>query len=275
MTWSWDETLFAGAAQHYETGRYPYAPALAETLAAALHLDGRGRLLDVGCGPGTVALRFGHLFVEVIGLDPDPDMLAEAERLARERGVSNAQWVQMRAEDLPGDLGTFDAITFAASFHWMDRDLVARKVRDILEPGGAVVHVDNRYQDGVGPGPEAPYPAPPTAAIGQLARSYLGEDRRAGRSVRNSSPDREDLVFTRAGFVGPEVIRVPGLGLIERTTDQEVANVFSMSSTAPHLFGERLPAFESDLRDLLATVSPNGRFSVYLRDNRLNIWRPA
>ena len=49
--WSWDESLFAGAAGYYEQGRLPYAPGLADVFARSLALDGRGRLLDVGCGP--------------------------------------------------------------------------------------------------------------------------------------------------------------------------------------------------------------------------------
>ncbi|HLH59561.1 MAG TPA: hypothetical protein VKV33_10470, partial [Streptosporangiaceae bacterium] len=51
--WSWDESLFAGTARYYEQGRLPYAPGLADVFARSLALDGRGRLLDVGCGPGT------------------------------------------------------------------------------------------------------------------------------------------------------------------------------------------------------------------------------
>ncbi|MFF9177477.1 class I SAM-dependent methyltransferase [Streptomyces sp. NPDC014793] len=71
--WTWDETLFAGTAVHYERGRLPYAPALVPRLAEVLAPDGTGRLLDVGCGPGTLALPLSHLFAEVVGVDPDPD----------------------------------------------------------------------------------------------------------------------------------------------------------------------------------------------------------
>lgn len=85
LEWEWDETLFAGAAAYYDRGRLPNAP----------------------------------------GLDADPGMIQEAQRLASERGVMNARWVQQRAEDLPAELGTFNVVTFAASFHWMDRPLVA------------------------------------------------------------------------------------------------------------------------------------------------------
>jgi hypothetical protein len=47
-TWSWDESLFAGAARYYEQGRLPYAPGLADVFARSLALDGQGRLLDAG-----------------------------------------------------------------------------------------------------------------------------------------------------------------------------------------------------------------------------------
>jgi len=48
-----------------------------------------------------------------------------------------------------------------------------------------------------------------------------------------------------------------------------------MSSTAPHLFGARLPEFEADLRRVLADTSPAGWFSDRLPDNRLTVWRPS
>ncbi len=66
-TWRWAESLFAGAARYYEQGRLPYAPDLAGVFARSLALDGRGRLLDVGCGPGTVTLRLAPLFEAAVG----------------------------------------------------------------------------------------------------------------------------------------------------------------------------------------------------------------
>ncbi|WP_438003003.1 class I SAM-dependent methyltransferase [Sorangium sp. So ce321] len=41
-------------------------------------LDGSGRLLDVGCGPGTITIELADRFEEAIGLDPDEDMLTAA-----------------------------------------------------------------------------------------------------------------------------------------------------------------------------------------------------
>jgi SAM-dependent methyltransferase len=275
--WQWDETLFAGAAPHYARGRLPYAPGLAETLAGALELDGRGRLLDCGCGPGTIALLLASRFEAVVGLDPDRGMITEAGSAARRLGIRNASWVRMRAEDLPGNLGRFRAVTFAASFHWMDRPKVARIVRDMLDPGGAAVQIDApayRPEELAADGPSLPYPLPPEQRIDELRIRYLGPDRRAGQGIRNTSPSGEDEVFQAAGFAPAETFTVPDGRVLARTADDVVANVFSTSATAPGLFGERFPEFEHDLRAVLADVSPSGKFAVRLPDNRLRVWRP-
>src|ERR1700731_3558080 len=113
--WEWDETLFAGSAQYYKQGRLPHAPGLTDAFENTLGLDGGGRLLDVGCGPGTVTLRLAPLFEEVVGLDADAGMIEEARRLTSARAVTNPRWIHSRAEQLPAGLGTFRVVTFAAS----------------------------------------------------------------------------------------------------------------------------------------------------------------
>lgn len=273
--WSWDETLFAGAAPYYERGRDPYAPGLEQALQEACGLDGRGRLLDVGCGPGTVALRLAGLFESVVGLDPDPGMLAEAARLAGERSIDNVEWVSRRAEDLPGALGRFRVITFAQSFHWMERPLVARAVRQMLEADGVVVQVDGPHPAAVSDRPVSRFPPPPYEALDDLRRRWLGPHRRAGQSLRNTSPSGEDEIFQAAGFQPAVEVTVPDNRVLERSVEDIIANRLSTSGMAPHLFAERLDDFIAQLRTLLLETSPSGRFSVALSDNRLRIWRPA
>ncbi|ANP51487.1 SAM-dependent methyltransferase [Streptomyces griseochromogenes] len=271
--WEWDETLFEGTAAHYARSRLPYAPGLVPKLADVLGPDGTGRLIDVGCGPGTLTLPLSRLFDEVVGVDPDPGMLEEAARRAAATGAGKTRWVGIRAEDLPADLGTFTAAVFAQSFHWTDRDLVAATVYDMLRPGGALVHVSDLKGERLDTEglscPVAPYPA-----IRELIRKYLGPVRRAGRGVLvNGTPGGEAAVFLRAGFLGPERYVVPGGQALERGEDDVVAWVFSMSSSAPGLFGPRLAAFEADLRGLLRAASPTGRFSERGPSTEVFVWR--
>ncbi|MFE4396721.1 MULTISPECIES: class I SAM-dependent methyltransferase [Streptomycetaceae] len=269
--WSWDETLFAGTAAHYTRGRLPYAPGLAEALAGALGLDGRGRLLDVGCGPGTLALGLAHLFDEVVGVDPDAGMIAEARRVGAEE--PKATWVRARAEELPPGLGTFTLAVFGQSFHWMDRDLVAATVRRMLRPGGALAHVSDLKGE-PRPTEGLPHPPVPYAAIDGLVRRYLGPVRRAGQGLLpHGTPGDEAAVLARAGYAGPQRIVVPGGRPLERTADDAVAGVFALSFSAPHLFADRRPAFEADLRRLLARTSLSGLFSERQPSSEVFIWR--
>jgi hypothetical protein len=66
---------------------------------------------------------------------------------------------------------------------------------------------------------------------------------------------------------------VPGGQALERTFDDVVAWVFSMSFSAPHLFGARQEDFEGDLRRLLREASPAGRFSERGPDTEVFVWR--
>jgi trans-aconitate methyltransferase len=76
----YDPTIYDGAAVHYRYGRPAYSRGLEALLAEELGLDGSGRLLDVGCGPGILTVRLARLFEEAVGLDPDPEMIAEGRR---------------------------------------------------------------------------------------------------------------------------------------------------------------------------------------------------
>jgi hypothetical protein len=252
----------------------PYPPEVADALRAALGLDGSGRLLDVGCGPGALTLVLAPLFRSVVGADADREMLAEAERHAAEVGVGNAEWRVLRAEELPAGLGTFDVVTFAQSFHWMDQPVVARRVRPMLADGGAWVHVGATTHQGVPGEDELPHPRPPWDAVKGLTAAYLGATPRAGQGTlpTGTRPGEED-VMRAAGYQGPQRIEVTRGDVMTRTADQVVSAVFSLSGSAPHLFGDRVADFERDLRRLLAETSPAGTFAERLRDVELVIWR--
>ncbi|WP_330348037.1 class I SAM-dependent methyltransferase [Streptomyces sp. NBC_00582] len=273
--WEWDRTLFQGSAVHYERGRMPYAPGFGESLARVLGLDGRGRLLDVGCGPGIVTLPLARFFTEAVGLDPDEDMLAEAARRARRDGVDNARWVTARAEELPAGLGEFRVVVFAQSFHWTERERVAAAVLAMLEPGGTLVHLGDLKDPPPATEP-LPLPPPPYPLIGDLVRRYLGPVRRAGQGVLvNGTPGGEDAVFAAAGFTHAGRHVVPAGQVVPRTADDLVAWAFSRSDSAPHLFGDRLADFERELRELLLREAADGRFAEHIPPTEIRMWHRA
>ena len=277
--WEWDPSLYAGSAAYYVQGRVSYPQELVDALAAELALDGSGRLLDVGCGPGSLTLLLAPLFEQATGLDADAPMLAEAARHAEAGGITNVDWMNGRAEDLPPDLGPFRAVTLAQSFHWMDRALVARLLHRALAPDGALVHVHATTHQGVDGGLPLPHPRPPRREIGDLVKRFLGPRRRAGQGslpeASTSETERGHLeaeVYRAAGFTDPTRIEVPGR-VVVRSADDVVASVFSLSSAAPHLFGQQADEFEAALRDLLAEASPDGRFSEQMRETAVDVWR--
>lgn len=272
--WTWDETLYAGSAAYYAAGRVAYPSGTADALRAKLRLDGRGRLLDVGCGPGSLTLLLAPLFEEAVGVDADPDMIDAARAAARAAGAGNTRWVCMRAEELPGGLGRFRLVTFAQSFHWFDRPRVARAVKQMLEAGGACVQVHATTHRGLAGEDQLHHPRPPHDEIAALVARYLGPVRRAGRqTLPSGTPSGEDRVLQAAGFGRPERV-VLEAGTVERTEDEVVASVFSLSSSTPHLFGDRRAEFERDLRALLRRAAPGGIFSERMREVALEVWWP-
>lgn len=270
---AYDPTIYQGCAAYYAAGRPPYARALAATLAAELGLDGAGRLLDVGCGPGVLALELAHLFGEVLGLDPDAEMLGQAARRAAAAGLGHIRWVRGLAEQLPAlGLGTFRLVTFGQSFHWTAREQVAQALYDMLEPGGALALLDHAPEGRPRP-PAPPHPPIPHEAIRALIERELGPRRRAGRGFAPARGERHEQVLARTRFGAPRRLLVPGRPDLLQDIDGVVANYFSMSFAAPHLFGERRAAFEAELRAELAARSPSGLFWDWPGDTEILLVR--
>ena len=61
-------------------------------------------------------------------------------------------------------------------------------------------------------------------------------------------------------FGGAQQFFLPGLPDLLRDSESVLAGYFSLSSSAPHLFGDRADDFARDVRELLAERSPEGVF---------------
>jgi hypothetical protein len=136
-----------------------------------------------------------------------------------------------------------------------------------------VVHVHATTHQGVESDVELLHPRPPRQAITELVSRYLGTRRRAGRGfLPEGTPGQEEAIYRGAGFGDPQRLEVPGR-VVTRTADEIVASVYSLSSSTPHLFESRLAAFDADLRQLLADVSPEATFSEQMAPIAVDIWR--
>lgn len=132
------ERKYEGAAQYYSRYRPPYPSSLATVLQEAFQLDGTGRLLDLGSGPGPVAVALAHFCDSVVAMDPEPDMLQEGKVVAERAGVENIEWVCGSSEELSPKLGTFRLVTMGESFHWMDRRRTLDALHELIDFAGGV-----------------------------------------------------------------------------------------------------------------------------------------
>ena len=99
------------------------------------------RLLDVGCGPGSITLGLAETVSPgyAVGIDFQPTQIAQAQALSAARGVKNTRFEVADAYQLPFPDGCFDAV-FANAVLWHLRQPVRALVemRRVLRPGGIV-----------------------------------------------------------------------------------------------------------------------------------------
>lgn len=104
--------------------RPPYAPALYDFLLE--RIPRRRRALDLGCGPGKIAIALADHFAEVVALDPSVGMI-EAGQAADAGRHGNITWVQSTAEAYESEAG-FDLVTAGTSIHWPDHAVLFPKL---------------------------------------------------------------------------------------------------------------------------------------------------
>ena len=148
------------------------------------------RVLDVGCGTGTLAtlIKQLHPKVEVLGLDPDPKALARARGKAQSAAVS-VQFDQGFGDELPYPGASFDRVFSSFMFHHLpaeEKGSTLREIRRVLKTGGELRMMDFEGPHGV---------------HGLLARVL-----HANKTLADNAEDRVFSLMREAGFADPKKV---------------------------------------------------------------------
>lgn len=157
------------------------------------HLASGQRVLDCGCGPGSITLGIaartapGH----VDAIDMDASQIALARERAREAGVVNVAFREASIYALPYPDAHFDAIFSHALFeHLKDTAAAAKECLRVLKPGGAIGLATPDW--------EAFIVAPDTPARRAALRAYT--DRQAANGGDPGTGRKLADILSAAGF---------------------------------------------------------------------------
>ena len=161
-------------------------------LLDSITIESGQRILDIGCGTGTLAILIKKLYPDavVIGLDPDPKALARAQRKARLAGVS-VHFDQGFSDKLPYPEESFDRVFSTFMLHHLEPDQKEKtvcEVRRVLMPGGSFRLLD--------------FAPPLTNTHSFLTRHFHSSER-----LKDNAVQRILSLMTQAGFVSCVVIR--------------------------------------------------------------------
>ena len=138
------QEFFGAHASAYTTSTVHARGASLERLVAHVAPQGHELVLDVATGTGHNALSFAPHVRQVIGLDLTSPMLAEASRLAGQRGIDNVRFFRGDSERLPFASNTFDVVTCrVAPHHFPDVAHAVREMARVCHAAGCIAIVDN------------------------------------------------------------------------------------------------------------------------------------
>ena len=255
----YDAHRFRNAAAHYTAGRPPYSPALIRRVAELTRLRPTYRLLDLGCGPGMLALAFAPYVAEVIGMDPEPEMLRQAEEQAE--GTGNVRFVRGSSYELEPSLGAFRLVVMGRSFHWMDRPETLRRLDAMIEPDGLIALFGDTHPD------------VPDNAWREPYRAVLDRYSGGGRDGhRTKGWVRHEAVLLDSAFSCLEAISV----IERRRTDLDtlIRRALSQSSLAAAHRSGRTEDLANELDQTLRPFMPDGLLTEVVSTYALLARRP-
>lgn len=103
------------------------------------HLRGGMRLLDCGCGPGTITTDLAEIVspAEAVGIDVEQTQITSARAYAEKRGIHNIRFQVASIYELPFPDGSFDAVFMHGVVeHLKEPGSALKEVHRVLAPGG-------------------------------------------------------------------------------------------------------------------------------------------
>ena len=260
---TYEPRRFQSTVPFYERFRLGYPDRLIRHVIGFTGLSPRDAVLDLGTGPGLLAIPFAAAGLQVTAADPEPDMLNAAAEAARAAGVTLRLW-QGGSYELSDTMGPFRLVTMGRAFHWMDRAATLQLLDRIILPRGAIALFHDSHPETA----ENHW----TTVVSEVSDRY-------GRANESHVAERHSRGYrTHASMLLASAFSViDGISVTIRkslSTDDIVGRAFSMSTCSREKLGARAAAYETDLRAALATLSPNGEFSEIAQLEAIVATRP-
>lgn len=249
--------LFTGTAEYYAKYRAKYPAVMFADVVDYFGLNGRGNLLDLGCGTGELAIPLAKYFENVLGLDPEPEMLEQATIKSKRAGTYNIDWQIGSSKTLNEVNKVFKLITIGQAFHWMANRTILNELYDLIEPAGGLCIAGAPNSMNL---PQNKITGRKDELIRQLLNKYIGPGRRAGNSMyKQSSLNWEKDLFLNSKFSKFE--RRIYKTKVVRNAEQELGNLYSMSWARREYFGTQRDQFEAEFMNGLSTISGHGKYT--------------
>ena len=216
---------FRTAAPYYLRYRPAYPPDLIARLAEAAELDQGARVLDLGCGPGSLTTPLAAYAGEVVAVDVEPEMITELARIA----PANVTAVAARAEDVDDSWGRFRLVTVGRAVHWFDASLVLANLAAVT-------------------------------SIVALCAEDIHESEAQSLAFALADDLIEEPPIERPGFRYVDILAASPFSNVETlsvqaertwTQDDLIGYVYSTSYGSPERLGERRAEFERRIRERL------------------------